>query len=605
MKPKGDYRTQSMSMPGVAALPLTMLTVVLLSTIQEPRGWQFCGWVALAPWVIAAVRARPGSRMALISYLGGLIYFLYNLSWLAPVTLAGYIALCFYLGWYFPLCGFIFRRVYQHRNWPFTLVLPVVWVAQEYLRALLLTGFPWLFLGHSQHESVRLMQICDVFGVYGLTFLIAMVNGLFCDLLVRPLVRGPDSRQGPQWDAVMSVLITLCFILAAVAYGQIRLKQGYNTISEGETIAVVQEVIPQYVKESGQSNAEIFQKHLAHTEAALAAEIKPELIVWPETMVPIWLNQEFLELNETELLDLTRTILKGVSNYDEITDKEFTEYGEMFRKESQLYHDLLSQLALRGVNILIGAPSLSKPGAETLLKYNSAFLYLSSGERFPQRYDKMHLVPFGEVVPFRKSWPGLYRMLNLLTPYDHEYSLDAGTEPTVFKFQGKEGKTWRFAVAICYEDVMPQVPRRLAAVENGKKRIDFLLNISNDGWFVESDEQGNLVPSAELIQHLVICKFRAVENRIGIVRSVNTGISAFIKPDGIVQEKPWAGTLSSAYRQRQVVPGFLTDHVFLDSRISPYSIIGDSFAQVCLALSLIILFRGILGKIRFKAKSKI
>ena len=78
MKPKGDYRTQSMSMPGVAALALTMLTVILLSTTQEPRGWQFFGWVALVPWVIATVRSRPGSLMWLISYIGGLIYFLYN-----------------------------------------------------------------------------------------------------------------------------------------------------------------------------------------------------------------------------------------------------------------------------------------------------------------------------------------------------------------------------------------------------------------------------------------------------------------------------------------------------------------------------------------------
>jgi len=591
-------------MPGVAALALTLLTVILLTWTQEPRGWQFFGWVALTPWLIASVRARSGSRMWLISYLGGLIYFLYNLSWLSPVTMAGYIALCFYLAWYLPLCGFIFRRIYQYRNWPFTLVLPVVWVAQEYLRALLLTGFPWLFLGHSQHESIRLIQICDVFGVYGMTFLIAMVNGLFCDLLVRPLVRSKDSRQGPKWDAAMSIMVTLCTILAAVLWGQYRLNQGHTTITKAETISVVQEVIPQYVKESGSSNDEIFQKHITQTEAALAAEIKPELIVWPETMAPIWLNQEFLDLDQAQRTDLARTVLKGYADYDALTDEQFVEYGDLIQMEARLHHEKLTSLATRGADLLIGAPSLNKPGPGALLKYNSAFLYLSNGSRFEKRYDKMHLVPFGEVVPFRKSWPWLYRMLNLLTPYDHEYSLDAGTEPTVFKFEGKEEKTWRFAVAICYEDVMPQIPRRLAAVENGEKRIDFLLNISNDGWFVEPDEQGNLAPSAELIQHLVICKFRAVENRIGIVRSVNTGISAFIRPDGTVQQKPLAGTLPTSYRQRQAVAGFLTDKVFVDSRISPYSIIGDSFAIACSILALILLISGSFGPKRFKTKNQ-
>jgi len=604
MKLKRDYPTHSKGMPGVVALALTMLTVVLLSTIQEPRGWQFFGWVALVPWVIASMRARPGSRIVLISYLGGLIYFLWNLSWLSPVTLAGYIALCFYLGWYFPLCGYIFRRVYQHRNWPFTLVLPVVWVAQEYLRALMLTGFPWLFLGHSQHESTRLIQICDIFGVYGVTFLIAMVNGLFCDLLVRPLVRSKDSRHGPRWDAAMSGMVTLGCILLTVLWGLYRLNQGRDTITEAETITVVQEVIPQYVKESGSSNAEIFQKHMTHTEAALASEIKPELIVWPEPMGPIWLNQEFLDLDQAQRTDLARTILKGIDDYDDLTDEQFAGYGYNIQKEAQFYHDELTNIATRDVDLLIGAPSINKPGQGTLLKYNSAFLYLSNGQRFEQRYDKMHLVPFGEVVPFRKSWPWLYRMLNFLTPYDREYSLDAGNEPTIFKFEGKEEKTWSFSVAICYEDVMPQIPRRLTVTKKGKKRIDFLINISNDGWFVENDDQGIIQPSAELLQHLVICKFRAVENRIGIVRSVNTGISAFIRPDGVVQNKPLAGTLASSYRQRQATAGFLTDQVYLDSRISPYSIIGDSFALVCSMLSLILLISGILGQMRFKSKGK-
>ena len=81
------------------------------------------------------------------------------------------------------LCGYILRRVYLGKRWPFTLVLPIVWVGQEFLRSRLLTGFSWLFLGHSQHEFITLIQICDIFGVYGVTFLIGMVNGLICDLL--------------------------------------------------------------------------------------------------------------------------------------------------------------------------------------------------------------------------------------------------------------------------------------------------------------------------------------------------------------------------------------------------------------------------------------
>ncbi|KPK76128.1 MAG: hypothetical protein AMJ79_08080 [Phycisphaerae bacterium SM23_30] len=582
MKLSGDYRGRRKSLTGTAAAVLTAITMVLLTLIVEPIGWQWLAWLALTPWVVAAVRAQRGGRAALISYIAGLIYYLVNLRWLAPVTLAGYMALCFYLGWYFVLSGYILRRVYQHREWPFTLVLPVVWVAQEYLRARLLTGFPWLFLAHSQHQSIRLMQLCDVFGAYGLTFLVGMVNGLFCDLLLRSLVRHKDQKQGVKLDAITLMLITGCSILAAVAYGQFRLNQGKSAISKGETIAVVQEAIPQYVKQAGESNEEIFQKHLTISQKALAEKVKPELIVWPETMVPAPLNDEFLNTSPNFL----------------------SEAGQSWLTESLSYDDRLRALAGKGVNLLTGASSLELSSGSPSRRYNSAFLYFSDGKRSPRRYDKMHLVPFGEVVPFRESWPWLYGVLNSLTPYDFEYSLNAGIEPTVFEFTGKDEKKWRFAVAICYEDVMPQVPRRLAAAERGNKRIDFLLNISNDGWFVTGGRNEPLQTGPELLQHLVICKFRAVENRIGIVRAVNTGISAFIRPDGQVQPGFLAGTLPEDHRQRQATIGFLTDDVYIDSRISLYNLIGDCFAIACTILAGLLLVGGISWQSRQKRKVK-
>lgn len=111
-------------------------------------------------------------------------------------------------------------------------------------------------------------------------------------------------------------------------------------------------------------------------------------------------------------------------------------------------------------------------------------------------------------------------------------------------------------------------------------------------------------PQRKLLQHLVICKFRAVENRVGIVRAVNTGISAFIRPDGRVQEGYLAGTLPENHAQRQAVAGFLTDNVYLDRRISLYSIIGDSFAIACTVPTGFLLIGGILMQSRWKKKGK-
>ena len=162
-----------MSSPLTPDFSMTALTV-----IQPPLAWSPLAWVALVGYVLAAVRARTSRQMILVCYLPGLAYYLLNLYWLAGVTPAGYAALCFYLGWYFVLTGYLLRTVYLYHRWSFTIVLPILWVAQEYLRATMLTGFPWLFVAHSQHDNLSLIQISDLGGAYGVTFLVAMVNGL-------------------------------------------------------------------------------------------------------------------------------------------------------------------------------------------------------------------------------------------------------------------------------------------------------------------------------------------------------------------------------------------------------------------------------------------
>jgi apolipoprotein N-acyltransferase len=187
------------------------------------------------------------------------------------------------------------------------------------------------------------------------------------------------------------------------------------------------------------------------------------------------------------------------------------------------------------------------------------------GKQSPLRYDKMHLVPFGEFVPFRRSVPPLYRLLMWFTPYEYEYTLTAGENPTRFDLQAMD-RTLRFGVLICYEDTTPEVARKLVYGSNGKT-VDFLVNISNDGWFTRETPTGP-VATAELSQHTAICVFRAVENRVSIVRSVNTGISTVIDPSGRICSNPAAGTLPVNTFDRQAVSGWFAQHVPLDSRSS-------------------------------------
>jgi apolipoprotein N-acyltransferase len=217
-------------------------------------------------------------------------------------------------------------------------------------------------------------------------------------------------------------------------------------------------------------------------------------------------------------------------------------------------------------------------------RYNSALLYLPEGRQWELRYDKMHLVPFGEFVPFRRTIPPLYRLLMRLTPYDYEYSLTAGTRSTRFPLRAME-REFRFGVLICYEDTAPEVARRLVYDPDGAKRLDWLVNISNDGWFVRQTS-GGIVPTAELAQHMAICVFRAVENRVSVLRSVNTGISVLIDPLGRIRDDMLAGSLPSAAFERQGVAGWFAARITCDSRATVFGTCGR-WLDFCCAIGFV------------------
>jgi len=227
-----------------------------------------------------------------------------------------------------------------------------------------------------------------------------------------------------------------------------------------------------------------------------------------------------------------------------------------------------------------GQPSMDSP---QMLRYNSAHLYQPAdfarrehaGATTRQdagvatgpdavvktRYDKHHLVPFGEYLPFRTSWPDGFRFLRQLTPMS---LLNPGDDLRPLVLRTAEGRSFRFAVAICYEDVIPQAVRRLAYDDAGQKKVDFLVNISNDGWFLGTTEPG---------QHMVSAVFRAVECGLPVIRSVNGGYSAVIDPLG---------------RVTAVMPPGKTGHLsavlLMDRRATIYGRVGDVPGFVCIGL---------------------
>jgi apolipoprotein N-acyltransferase len=182
-------------------------------------------------------------------------------------------------------------------------------------------------------------------------------------------------------------------------------------------------------------------------------------------------------------------------------------------------------------------------------------------------------------MPLKKQFPFLFKLLMQLTPYDYDYTLDAGGDYTIFKMP-VGGQTYRFGVMICFEDTIPQVSRKLSVGKTGK-RADWLVNITNDGWFVRQSGS-EIKASAELSQHLAACVFRAVENRLSTIRCANTGISCLIDSTGKIKNNLRAG-------KRE----WFTDTVMIDVRQTVFSRSGGLLGISCGICLLICLAAGI------------
>ncbi|MBN2447100.1 MAG: apolipoprotein N-acyltransferase [Phycisphaerae bacterium] len=566
-------------------------TVTLTSLIFQPLAWWPLAFVCLTPWAVATCRTDRAWLAHWMSFLGGWVFFLINLSWLMPVTGLGYAALAFYLAIYWTMAAWALR-VGRRRGISPIWTLPIVWVACEYLRAFVMSGFPWLFVAHSFAGVPAFIQVSDITGAYGVTFIAVMVNGVLTELCLWRW-RTPGERPR-RVQFVVGTLACVGLVGGNIAYGQIRLGQT-DQLREGPTVAVVQEDFPLVsTPPYGAPPSVIFSSYLAL--GAAAAETQPDLLVFPETVWAATQNKTFVMGDKPSIEDRETYAEWSLGRYCHTVTQAFARGDYASANQALLAFGTSVTLPRlpdgpgNPITLIVGSKSIDLFPEQVyprMRRYNSALVYNADGEQRDQRYDKRHLVPFGEAVPFRGgSFHWLYRLLNNLSPFSEgtgfDYSLSPGKQFTVFDLATSSG-TYRFGTPICYEDVMPYIPRQYVW-HDGKRHVDFLVNISNDGWFLHS---------AELPQHLAICVFRAVENRVGIVRSVNTGISGFIDPNGRTY------SLVTDDTGRVCGPGirgFRNDHVIIDSRPSFYGQHGDWLPRICLVLAAILWLEGIVAR---------
>jgi len=505
---------------------LPILSALFLILSFPVINFEIFVWFAFLP-LFFVIKDKKPIHAFLQSYLCGLIFFAGTIYWLINVTFIGFLILILYLALYFGIFGFIFSFTRSRLNPLMSLFfIPSVWVLLEYVRSHLFTGFGWALLGYSQYLNLAIIQIASITGVWGVSFLIMLIN-VFIYKTISYRLKVRLEKQILPFSTTFYLLPFLLLFLS-IGYGFYKL-QGIGQEGAPFRISVVQANIPQAIKWEEGAKDKILGEYL-HLSGISALD-KPDLIIWPEAALPEILEQQiYFKDNLKEFLYNTKIPL------------------------------LLGAVILEGDNY-----------------YNSAILVSRKG-RLIQRYDKIHLVPFGEYIPFKNIFP----FLQTIVPIG---DFSAGREYTVFLHEKENPRPdiqFQFAkqpiyssVLICFEDIFPEISRCFI-----KKGADFLINITNDAWFGDTSSP---------YQHLQASVFRAIENSVYLVRAANTGISAFITPRGEIY--PFFDSDSG---RQTFVSGYMTREIYPSLRQnSLYTQWGDWLVLVCLIIS-------IYGVTRFK-----
>jgi apolipoprotein N-acyltransferase len=526
----------------VKQIGLSGLSGLMLTASFAPFNLEWIAWIAFLPLCMSLKYCSRANAFKL-GLFTGIAHYITLLYWIIVATsryggiplipsLAILLLLVFYLALYPAFFALLFVIFIQNAASSF--VGASIWVVLEYARTHMMTGFPWCLLGYSQFLRLPLIQIADITGVYGISFLVILVNlilykaffllvmeRIFKDkegnwLRVTHFARHTHKGERITYDGqalrflAVEMVIIICFLSATLIYGFHKLKTEMQS-DEGQRqlrAVIVQGNIDQSIK----WNEEFQQKTLAiyYTLSAQSADFKPHLIIWPETAVPLF-----------------------------------------FQDYSQLSQAVYSAARATDSKILFGSPAYEKKGNATHY-FNRA--YVLSKDRILDYYDKVHLTPFGEYVPLKRFLPFVHRIVQAAG----DFTSGKGLKPL-------DAGDFRIGTLICYEAIFPEITRRLA-----RQGTDLLVNITNDAWFGRTTAP---------YQHLSMAVLRCVETRLPMARAANTGISAFIIENGEILKQ--TGLFS-----RKVI----TERIKLRHRETFYSQFGDIFAILLSVITLTWLF---------------
>ncbi|MBI9084956.1 MAG: apolipoprotein N-acyltransferase [Desulfobacterales bacterium] len=504
---------------------LALLSGVLITGAFPNIGLAPLAWVGLVP-LLAAVNGNDARHSFRLGFIAGFAHYLTLLYWVVyTMRIYGHLPLylCLpvlmllaaYLSLYTGLFAVAVSRLC--RTGPRMMFLaPTLWVALEYLRAVLFTGFPWELLGYAQSGFLPMIQIADMTGVYGISFWTIAANACLFLTGCAATKRTWQGTAVTRRQAVVAVGGFAALTAAVLGYGIWKIDAVDARAAAAPVVraAVVQGNVDQAIKWLPTFQRATIRRYIALSKEA--ARQAPELVIWPETATPFYFARN---------VTFSAMIRKAV-------------------KET-------------GAHFLIGSPSVTVQ-KDHFTYYNSAYLIDPDGVAV-DRYDKVHLVPFGEYIPLKRFLPFLGKMVQNVGDFS----------------QGSQGQTLSWGdrpigLQICYEMIFPHLSRSM--VRSGAV---LLVNITNDAWFGTTSAPG---------QHFSMAVLRAVENRRTVIRAANTGISGFIDPTGRIVARTRLMEATTQTREIPVMTGQ-----------SLYTCFGDLFAQICTAISAMSLLRAVMA----------
>jgi apolipoprotein N-acyltransferase len=459
---------------------LTLLTAAALTFAFPPFKLGFLAYWGVIPFLLLLENksVREAFRW---SYLTGLIFSIATLYWISWTTLPGAISTIVVHPLYYSLFAILIMPM--RRLWPngYLIAVPFVWTAIEYVKSVGDLGFPWLTLGYTQTYYLHLIQYASYTSVYGVSFWVVSLN-----VLLLALWRFREDKR-----RVIGLSAILFFLLITPYLYSLAVMPHTEEPKEQIRIGMVQGNVDPYQKWEQEFVEKNFQ--LYERLSRDAAMDKPEVVIWPETAATTWLCRQGRNVERLRRLaaEIDAPILTGIPDCVFFSDKDYR-------------------------------------------TFNAAALIYGDDRPIPS-YAKIHLVPFGERVPFEDDIPFFKEWLAKLEMGEGNWS--PGAEIKLFELaapmsNGQTGstETKRLATIICFESIFPE--EVAAFVRRG---ADLLVVITNDAWFGRPNVPFWL--SGGIYQHAQMVIFRAIENRISIARCANTGITITVDPYGRIRQQ--------------------------------------------------------------------